>query len=271
MTIRWGGLPRETHALMTGGGAKTLMSLRSIFGANLTRLTEKRGTVNRVARQIGIDRRQFRRYLAGEIIPHGSRLTAIAQYFGVGEEAFFTEDEPQAARDTMCADALQRARSGPPSLEPGLYQTWFWTPEHRNTVVGAVTAIRRDSDGLSFRRLTASAEKRGSTFSYVRGDHHGVISQRLNWIYFQGTNQIEPKEPTLLSLNRAISSRLMLNGHGMVMTQGGPTFVTVVMIPADPATTLRAALRLARAIPIEDPLIGLQVAGLLRRPVAGWI
>lgn len=118
---------------------------------------------------------------------------------------------------------------------------------------------------MTFRRLTAPAERPGSHYRYVQGDHQGLVSERMGWIYFQGSNRIEPREPTLLALKREASSLVLLAGFAMVITLAGPTIVSVVMTPAPRNTGVRAALKLARALPIDDPALGPQVVTLLQR------
>lgn len=235
----------------------------------MARLVAKRGTVNFVARRLEIDRRQFRKYLAGDALPQKATLAKIARYFQVPIEYLFTEirERPGAPLDDACLQVLTRAQEQPPGIAVGLYHTWFWSPEHRETALGALTAVRSDKGGMTFRRLTASAARRGTRFSFLKGDHQGIVSERMGWIYFQGSNRLSPQEPTLLALNRAVSARWMLAGHGMVLTQNGPSFVNVVMDPADPSMSLRAALQMARAVPLIGDIINPQVALLLQRPL----
>lgn len=247
------------------------MSLREIFGKNLTRLSKARGSFNHVARQLGIERRQFRKYLAGDTLPRQPILVRMAQYFRVDEESLFRDEQESAGAAAKLGPDWQavfdRVVADPPRLEPGFYHTWFWSPDHPESVVGALTAVRVDEGGVTFRRLTASAERRGSEFKYVRGDHHGVVSERMGWMFFQGSNRVEPREPTLLVLKWVASSRPILHGHGFVITLSGPTLVNVVMTLADRKLGLRAALRFARSYGLDDPELGGHIASLLKRPL----
>lgn len=245
------------------------MSLRKIFGRNLTRLAKSRGSFNHVARQLQIERRQFRKYLAGETLPRQPILARMAHYFHVEEQSLFREHEEPESGPKLgpdCVDVLDRVTGNPPRLDPGFYHTWFWSPDHPDAVVGALTAVRLDGEKVTFRRLTASAERRGSTFKYVRGDHQGVVAERMGWMFFQGSNRVEPREPTLLVMKWVASSQPILHGHGFVVTLEGPTLVNVVMTQVDRKHGLRAALRFARSYPLGAPEVGGLASSLLRRP-----
>ncbi|KUJ80794.1 hypothetical protein AVO45_07115 [Ruegeria marisrubri] len=54
-----------------------------MFGANLRRLASKHPTVVGLTRELGINRTQFNRYLAGESFPRPDVLDRICRFFGV--------------------------------------------------------------------------------------------------------------------------------------------------------------------------------------------
>lgn len=103
------------------------MSLRETFGVNLTRLAKARGSLNLVARQIGIERRQFRKYTAGERIPNKATLARIARYFDIAEDALFSGSDARqpnrhwnrAGKARCPASAPTRRTSIPVSITPG--------------------------------------------------------------------------------------------------------------------------------------------------------
>lgn len=57
--------------------------LRSMFGANLRQLSAGYPSISDLSRQLGINRTQFNRYLAGESFPRPDILSRICTFFGV--------------------------------------------------------------------------------------------------------------------------------------------------------------------------------------------
>ena len=94
-----------------------------------------------------------------------------------------------------------------PTIEPGFYQTFFSIPGHGDEILCSITAIRAEEDRTTFRRLTGLSETRGTTWSYFRGDHEGVVMERLNWFYFLGLNRRGPMEPTFCPCSGVRSRR----------------------------------------------------------------
>jgi transcriptional regulator with XRE-family HTH domain len=245
------------------------MLIRDIFATNLRRLCEQRGSINHVCRQTGIHRQQFALYLKGDRLPNKKTLGRLSSYFEVPEDAFFvdpTQSPAVSPADTTCVEILERMRGSPPSMPEGFYQTYFWAPVLENSIVGALTVIREMDGVLGFRRLTAAGERLDPTWSYVKGDHQGIVTERMGWLYFQSSNRIDPKEPTLLAVRWAALSEPLLSGHGMVTSHLGPMVASVVMTPLAPTHTLLSAIRRTRVFTLDDPKIAL-VARFLKKPV----
>ncbi|MCA0961864.1 helix-turn-helix domain-containing protein [Salipiger bermudensis] len=57
--------------------------LRGVFGANLRQLGQSSASVSQLCRDLGINRTQFNRYLAGESFPRPDVLHRICNFFGV--------------------------------------------------------------------------------------------------------------------------------------------------------------------------------------------
>lgn len=57
--------------------------LRSMFGANLRQLSADYPSISALARELGINRTQFNRYLSGESFPRPDVLSRICDFFGV--------------------------------------------------------------------------------------------------------------------------------------------------------------------------------------------
>ena len=57
--------------------------LRSMFGANLRRMSQDYPSISELARQLGVNRTQFNRYLSGESFPRPDVLDRICNFFEV--------------------------------------------------------------------------------------------------------------------------------------------------------------------------------------------
>lgn len=63
--------------------SRTPAQLRNMFGANLRTLAEEYPSVSALARELGINRTQFNRYLNGESFPRPDVLARICAFFSV--------------------------------------------------------------------------------------------------------------------------------------------------------------------------------------------
>lgn len=249
------------------------MGVKEQFARNLRKLLEQRGpnAVSHTARQLQISRRQLQRYLAAEQMPEMTTVARIARYFRVSEESLFVEADAsgrRAADEFLAHDRLRevyrRAAEHAAPIAPGYYHTWFWTPKSPDIVVGALTSIKTVGGLTTFRRLTASAEPKGSRYSYLKGDQSGVVTRHLRYLYFTASSAVEPNEPSLLALGEATTAHEMFTGVGTVLTQHGPTFVSAVLVATPLEMHLRTALTLTRAFAAKDPRMDPQVAIILQ-------
>lgn len=71
-----------TSQTVSANGATSPTELRTIFGANLRRLSADYPSVSSLCRELGINRTQFNRYLSGESFPRPDVLHRICTFFG---------------------------------------------------------------------------------------------------------------------------------------------------------------------------------------------
>lgn len=225
------------------------MSIREVFGRNLARLVGEHGSIEQIAKALSLDRQQLYRYVRGDQIPNETTRSRLSKFFQITEESLFQIDGDGLS--DVYRDVLRRVIADPPNIAPGTYATYFWTPDHQDTIVGAATIVRTDNEATTFRRLTAIAERRGTKWTYIRGDHQGIVSERQGWIYFHGSNRIAPFEPTFLTLKWAVMSEPFLSGHGIVTTMFGPTSIKVVMQKVNPPG-LKSALKFSCTYDLND-------------------
>ena len=75
--------------------------LRSMFGANLRSLAQKFPSISELSRQLGINRTQFNRYLAGESFPRPDVLARICDFFEVDARVLLEPVEQIGQRDDV--------------------------------------------------------------------------------------------------------------------------------------------------------------------------
>lgn len=85
---------KPTPATKSGAHGPTPSELRSMFGANLRQLSQRAPSISALCRDLGINRTQFNRYLAGESFPRPDVLHKICTYFDVDARILL---EPVAA------------------------------------------------------------------------------------------------------------------------------------------------------------------------------
>lgn len=79
--------------------ARTPAQLRNMFGANLRTLSAKYPSISALARDLGINRTQFNRYLSGESFPRPDVLARMCDFFSVDARVLL-EPVDQVARST---------------------------------------------------------------------------------------------------------------------------------------------------------------------------
>ncbi|EEE38872.1 transcriptional regulator, XRE family [Rhodobacteraceae bacterium KLH11] len=98
-------------------------NLRRMFGANLKQLACQYPSVSELCRQLGINRTQFNRYLAGESFPRPDVLDRICRFFDVDARILLKpldEIEPSGHPASEIFDRFLSDRVQPP-FAPGFY------------------------------------------------------------------------------------------------------------------------------------------------------
>jgi hypothetical protein len=201
--------------------------------------------------------------MRGESMPNDRIMKRMSDYFGVREselvrEASETENTKEILKpDIIANDFSARLRpliEGPAaSLKAGYYYTWMTVPGVHERLICAPLFVNTKDNVLTFRRIVGLAEPRSDFWSHFRGDHQGIVTERLNWFFFAGVNQTGTKDPTLMRVQWVPMSEPVLAGHAMVLSPNGVSFVAVCMRPMPDHFRLRQALRFARTYDIASP------------------
>lgn len=87
--------------------------LRAMFGANLRQLSASYPSISDLSRQLGINRTQFNRYLAGESFPRPDVLARICSFFNVDARVLLEPVDQIGSKDDPISDPFLRDFVGP--------------------------------------------------------------------------------------------------------------------------------------------------------------
>ncbi len=133
--------------------------LRSVFGANLRKLGSSAASISALCRDLGINRTQFNRYLAGESFPRPDVLHRICTFFDVDARILLepVDDIAEAPQSLMSHPFLaDYVGAGMLGLGEEDFPSGFYRfsraafSEESRFVVGVVRIFRKD--GMTFLR-----------------------------------------------------------------------------------------------------------------------
>ncbi len=170
---------------------KSPAELRSMFGTNLRILSRRHRSISELARQLGINRTQFNRYLLGESFPRPDVLARICAFFEVDARILLEPvEEIGAVDDTLSHPFLadyvgQGARNVPESYFPsGFYRfsRRSFMQEHE-FVVGLVQICRSEATTVlkGFEAKAAMVAQRLPTDRHSR-EFRGLVMRQESGI-----------------------------------------------------------------------------------------
>ena len=125
--------------------------LRAMFGANLRQLSGSYPSISDLSRQLGINRTQFNRYLAGESFPRPDVLARICSFFDVDARVLLEPVDQIASKDDPISNPFLRDFIGPGArnVVPENFPNGFYRFSRRSFVnhdiyVVGLIHIRRD-------------------------------------------------------------------------------------------------------------------------------
>lgn len=172
--------------------AHSLKFATQTFGDRLRELSSKRGSYSEVARDLGINRQQFARYLNGTSRPRDALVRKMAEYFQVESGAFFQEapiaaEAAPSAQLNPTAAALSDVMSGlchdpvtESELRSGLYMQYKLSFADPSKVACLLCRIWRDDTGV-VRYKRRYSIKIINDLPGVRVNHinHGVVVKMM--------------------------------------------------------------------------------------------
>ncbi|MDA7966971.1 helix-turn-helix transcriptional regulator [Ruegeria sp.] len=219
--------------------------LRSMFGANLRRLSDSYPTVSALCRELGINRTQFNRYLSGESFPRPEVLDRICRFFQVDARILLVPlDQIEPALGHPATTVLDGflAPNHEQTLPPGFYHAEEAHPEDPQITRHRLLLLRR----VGHTTLLRSFEPRTLLPHCSTQDREvqGFVSSNGSQIY------------ALLARRGARDSQMMvlsasadgIEWNGQIIDLYGP-LSTPKRLTLRLNDTTKATLRLARAAP----------------------
>lgn len=207
------------------------------FGDRLRELSDGRGTYSQIARDLGINRQQFARYLNGSSRPRDALIRKMALYFGVDEGLFFQNQPIEAdPKDTAPANeatamamlqgiqALSHEVITEQELPSGFYMQYRQSFTRPGKIICILSRITRNRQGVvrCKRRYTARLL---SQMPGVRGTHvsYAVFAKHLGTLIMMERNGIAGdlvftsfKPSSIFSITDRVKT-------GVMMTHGRPS------------------------------------------------
>lgn len=170
---------------------KSPAELRSMFGANLRLLARAYPSISELSRQLGINRTQFNRYLAGESFPRPDVLARICAFFDVDARVLLEPVETlgpvrSALTGPELNEYLGAGRAPSERFFPGGFYRFsrrsFVSPER--FLIGLVRVWRNASNACFVRGFEASEALRQQGLSQTGElrEFRGLVLQLENGI-----------------------------------------------------------------------------------------
>lgn len=166
---------------------------RAIFGRNLRALCTGSTPVSTLCSEIGINRTQFNRYLAGEAFPRPDILARICAHFNVDARILLEplEDLRQSIPDRFLLemrDKLLIGRSRPvdPAILPdGMYRFWRNSFMFQGKIITNLALIRT-TDGVTmfkgFEENILAKQEDPNARRFPRIAYFGLVRQHLDGV-----------------------------------------------------------------------------------------
>ncbi|MGE4612254.1 MAG: hypothetical protein AAED33_12855 [Paracoccaceae bacterium] len=170
---------------MSKSGARE-QSKDSQFAKRLTGLCKTKPSASAVARDLGINRQQFARYLNGESIPRQMINRKIAEYFNIDPGLLFSNqsiggNEGSSYAETSTVKAMAQlldnakvARITDEDLEPGFYWQYKTLLRMPRKILRTLVMVQKDGGIYRYKRCS-SVTYNALVNSAVKNTFNGVF------------------------------------------------------------------------------------------------
>jgi transcriptional regulator with XRE-family HTH domain len=247
------------------------MGIYDIFAANLRKHCSAFASIAEVCRGIGINRQQFNKYLAGQILPNSRTLRRISEYLGVSEVELFQDvsspssiivpkPEFSAAQDfeSVLRSFIPRLKRESEALKEGFYFCYF-PLQNPNFLMRSLLKVSHINGEVSFKRITFIRSNTHPKKYLARGKHIGIVLGTSQEIYLLGTNR-SSNQISLITIDRSVTAGAPVL-QGMCLTRDAQNQLAcrVMLEPIGSKINIKQAIRKLGLISIDDREIAPQI------------
>lgn len=253
------------------------------FSKNLRSLMGSEASTAALCRQIGINRQQFNKYLAGEHLPSRRNLALIARHFGVAEKDLFLPVERFSAIHATSRTAWLGAVMSAPSFSSfdrlaaqsaasmadltGVYVRYHCSSIYDRKILRSILSVQVVDGALSYRCIERFQDLDRPNRTAYRFRYEGLCTIIEDRLYLMDIENRQLNEMTFTILTPVVRKPLrFLFGTlmGIAATSFREPFATRVAVEfRHHGTILPSDLRLARTVETDDPSIPFEVKAYL--------
>ncbi len=263
------------------------------FARELRLQCARKGSIAQLCKATGINRQQFNKYLAGQMLPSTRTLRKICRYLEVTEEQLLTgrhstdQDAARSIRSAIDFDgrlppALHLLRQGHANglaaagvrLPNGLYECYSPAYMQPGLLVRWVLHLGETQHGqvYSYRTHIRGAGCGGCPESHVR--YRGAVIYGAGDACLIGTAR-PPNMPAIMSVNTVpVAGDAYFSALALKQRSDGPVALSVAMHFRGASYPPRQALAAMGLVSLSDPFLDTVVSGMMHaRPASGsnWL
>jgi transcriptional regulator with XRE-family HTH domain len=243
-------------------GEGFVMGIYDIFARNLRRQCSEFASIAEVCRGIGINRQQFNKYLAGQILPNSRTLRRISEYLCVSEVELFQDIATTVLQpipefsgtsefETLLHSFIPHLKADLNVLKEGYYFCYF-PLQSRNYLIRALLKVKNKNGVSYFTRLSLNPSLSNPKISLARGKHIGVVLATAQEIYLLGKNK-RSDLISLITIDRSFTyCAPVLQGMALTRSANAQVACRVMVDFIGAKINLKQAIRKLGPVSIED-------------------
>jgi transcriptional regulator with XRE-family HTH domain len=256
------------------------MTIYEIFATNLRSQCLRFDSIAEVCRGIEINRQQFNKYLAGQILPNAQTMRRICSFLKVNEEVLFQSNNvpssvslrQQTGKQFSTRNMLNlyevletKFKFDPSAVKEGYYYCYFPQQSFANFLIRSIIKVSNKEGICSFARLTVvPTSNRPRAFS-TRGKHHGLIFANAQEIYLLGMNVGSANHISLITIDRSYTaSGRLLQGMALLRGANSQFACRAALEFLGAKIDLKQAMKTLGQLELNDPSISAKVVAAMR-------
>lgn len=252
------------------------------FAKELRRHCARKGSIGQLCKATGINRQQFNKYLAGQMLPGARTMRKICSYLDVSEEQLMSgrvaETAPLPAAPDLGSflpgfcEAPASLPSVSPMLRNGFYRACFPVPGHPGLVACWLVHLASGSGGAQVHSCR-NRFRDGNAFGFS-GDriaYRGPVTYSVDVATLVGSTRMPRPLTGIIFVNlRPVVGDDHFSAMVLTRRADGPLALSGAMHFLGPGCTARQALAGLGIARLDDPAADQEMVDMMRAaPAAG--